>query len=35
MERILIITAFGLFIAAHGAATAMSFAPLPAYSGSN
>jgi hypothetical protein len=38
MKRILILTALGLFLAAHGAATAMSLAPLPAmadHSGSN
>jgi hypothetical protein len=38
MKRLLILTALGLFLAAHGAATAMSFAPLPAaaaYGGSN
>jgi hypothetical protein len=38
VKRFLILTALGLFLAAHGAATAMSFAPLPpatAYGGSN
>ena len=30
MKRILILTALGLFLAAQGVVTAMSFAPLPA-----
>jgi hypothetical protein len=30
MKRILILTAVGLFLAGHGVATAMTFAPLPA-----
>jgi hypothetical protein len=33
MKLILILTSVGLFLAAHGAATAMTFAPLPAMIG--
>lgn len=35
MKKLLVLTALGLFLAAHGAVAVMTFAPVPAMACSN